>query len=168
MALTDASVIAQIGWTLAKSNTGFLDTTQGPDSVLFEAQPDTATVTAVYATSVTLTASGTATLDLRSFTDLAGNSVTLVSVYAMIVKVTGSGTANVVITPGASNGLTWFWTGTPSGTDTVTPKLTVTQGGVNLFYQAAAKTVDATHRNLDLLNSGAATSTVLLAFLGGT
>lgn len=165
MPLLDLTLTAALRFTLGKVVADWPDISQGENSV-------TTTLTGVdlsdwdqaYAGVLPLAAAGTTTIDLRSFTNLAGESVVLSKVYGIIVKVTATVPASddceLVIEPGASNGLVW------SAADA-----TVWAGQTYLMVDdvgADGTTVDATHRNIKFSNAGADALTATVVILGGT
>jgi len=161
MSVTSSGITGSLGWSLSRSNTGFGGVSQG-DSISAAVNSDPAVYNSVFAAEYALTLSGAltpTTIDLRNFVDLAFETHTTTNkVIAIMVSVVG---ADITITPGASNGLVWFWTGT-------SPIVTIKAGGFLVFSDGAATTVDATHKTLTLTNlSASVVATVRIAILCG-
>lgn len=158
MSVTSSGITGSFGWSLSRSNTGFTGVSQG-DSVSAAVNPDPVVYNSVFAAEYAIAASGTQSIDLRNFVDLAFETHTTTDkVIGIMVSVAG---ANITITPGASNGLVWFWTGT-------SPIVTIKAGGFLVFSDGAATTVDATHKTLTLTNlSASVVATVRIAILCG-
>ncbi|AMV27371.1 hypothetical protein VT84_23430 [Gemmata sp. SH-PL17] len=139
------------------------DLTQGNNQVTFAlADLDTAVWDDAYAAVLTIAAAGSTTIDLKSFTNLAGEAVAFTKALAIVVKVAGT-TGVLKITPGASNGLVWF-AGSTDG-------LVVKAG--ESFTQAGDPTgngitVDATHKTLTFANTGGTSITVAVVIVGST
>ena len=158
MSVTSSGITGSLGWSLSRSNTGFGGVSQG-DSVSAAVNLDASLYNSVFAAEYTLAASGTQSIDLKNFVDLAFETHTTTDkVIGIMVSVTG---APITIAPGASNGLVWFWTGT-------SPIVTIKAGGFLVFSDGAATTVDATHKTLTLTNlSASVVATVRIAILCG-
>ncbi|NBW14043.1 MAG: hypothetical protein EBR82_39200, partial [Caulobacteraceae bacterium] len=62
--------------------------------------------------------------------------------------------------PGASNGLTWFLSGT-------TPAVTVQAGGFFLIGDGTYGTVSGSAKNIKITNVGAVSGTYEIALIGG-
>jgi hypothetical protein len=154
MPLTALSVRSKIGFTLQKTNTGFPPTTFGPASEGYVyTQP--AGANQLYAAEFTIAASGTQTIDLNSFTNLAGESVTGIGAYSLFVMPVGS---PITIGPGASDGLNWFW---GSGT------IPIPDGGELKYSQPAAQTVSSSACNVKLTNTGSGSTVVTIVVVVG-
>jgi hypothetical protein len=70
-------------------------------------------------------------------------------------------TTDMIYSPGATNGLTWFLGGT-------SPTLTVKAGGFFLVGDGSAFTVSGSAKTIKITNaSGAASGTYELALIGG-
>ena len=158
MSVTSSGITGSLGWSLSRSNTGFGGVSQG-DSVSAAVNLDASLYNSVFAAEYTLAASGTQSIDLKNFVDLAFETHTTTDkVIGIMVSVTG---AAITIAPGASNGLVWFWTGT-------SPIVTIKAGGFLVVSDGAATTVDATHKTLTLTNlSASVVATVRIAILCG-
>lgn len=113
------------------------------------------------ASNVTLAGSGgTTTFDLFSFEDLLNNNQAMGHSLGIFIMPTG---ADVVLQPGASLPLTWFFGGS-------TQTVTIPNGGIFLLsnpYNATGQVVDATHRTLKLTNNGGSPSNVYFFVVGG-
>ncbi len=143
--------------------TNWADLTQGDNQVTF-ALPDldTSVWDDAYAAVLTIAASGSTTIDLKSFTNLAGESVAFTKALAIVFKV--AGTSGVLkLTPGASNGLVWF----AGATDGL-----VVKAGESFTLAGdptgSGITVDATHKTLTFANTGATPITVTVVIVGST
>lgn len=138
MSLT-ASGIAQIGWTYTKTNSGFTDSQQGPDSlsgIFGFADSD-----AIYVANTTLSASGTTTLDLQALTDFFGDAINFATIQGIIIQCS-SGTVRVF---GAGSNAFQFFLADPSD------KVVLKSGATIMFSNdtlANGGTVDGTHKNL--------------------
>lgn len=113
------------------------------------------------ASNVTLAGSGgTTTYDLSGFEDLLNNNQSMVHALGIFIMPTG---ADVVLSPGASNPLTWFFGGS-------TQSITIPNGGIFLLsnpYNASGQIVDGTHKTLKLTNNGVSSSNIYFFVVGG-
>lgn len=157
MSVIASSVVGQITWTQSKTNTNFSTTKQGPDQVSVTLTPDTTTYNRIYATSGTLAASASVTIDLQGVTDYLGQSLTLTKIIAIELSATGSA---MKYEPGASNGLSWFLSGT-------SPALTVQSGGFFLVGDGTFATVSGSAKTITITNTGAVSGTYKIALIGG-
>jgi len=161
MPLTVGSLLSTASWTQATSNTGRADITQGPDSISKTVTFDVAIVNRVYIYPISLAASGTATIDLQAVTTYLAESTAWTKVQGILLTV-DSGGGNIKIEPGASNPLTWFFSGT-------TPAITVKAGGWFGLGDGSVFTVSSTVKTLKLTNlSSSLATTGNLAIYGGT
>ena len=96
----------------------------------------------------TLAASATNTIDLTNVSNLITSGITLAYVYGICFTTVGGA---VSLSPGASNGLTWFFTGT-------SPVLAVNDGGVQLYYSPSGTAVSSSHKTLTFTAAGTLTS----------
>ncbi len=158
MPLNQLSLGSTLTWQLSLPVTGFAARTQGTDNVSVDLSGiSLVTWGELFAAQYTIAAAGTQVVDLRSFTDPTGKAITGTKSLLLYVTVTGAAADLLNIKPNtASNALVWFF-GTTADSVNV-------PGGGALLYTAGAggtgATVDATHRNLLLANSGAAALTV--------
>ncbi len=145
------------------SVTNWADLTQGDNQVTFSLPDlDTSVWDDAYAAVLTIAASGSTTIDLKSVTNLAGESVAFTKALAIVVKV--AGTSGVLkLTPGASNGLVWF-AGATDG-HVVRAGESFTQAG---DPTGSGITVDATHKTLTFANTGASSIDVTVVIVGST
>lgn len=159
MALDFAQVSMSASWQQTKINPGFTNTVQGPDSTaLFSTLTvGTSNANSVYNAQAVLAASGTATIDLQSFTDQIGQAIVMTRAYAIIVTTTG---ASLKVEPNSTNGLSWFFGGT-------TPSITIPDGGGFCFSQSSAQTVSGTSKQIKLTNTGAVSTTYKITIIGG-
>lgn len=101
--------------------------------------------------------------DISSFTNLVGETVTTGHVLSLMITPTGTG-ATCVLSPGASNGLTWFFGGT-------SPTLTIPIGGVEVHSDSPTgpgTVVDSTHKTLRITNGGSANLTASVVIVLST
>jgi len=157
MSVDISAVVGQISWSQSRTNTGFVKTKQGPDQLSITQSPDTTTYNRIYAVSGTLAASASTTIDLQGVTDYLGQSLTLTKIIAFQLTAT---TAAMKYEPGASNGLTWFLSGT-------TPAVTVQAGGFFLIGDGTYGTVSGSAKNIKITNVGAVSGTYEIALIGG-
>jgi hypothetical protein len=153
MSIQKLSLQANLSVSLQKTIAGLNPVKQGPNQINADLSAIDLTVyTQAYFAILTTTT----TLDLTSFTDLAGNAVTLTKVLAMVVQCEGG---TLVITPGASNGLSgWFFP---------TSGVTFADGDSQTFMRDPGKTpvtVDSTHKTITFTITGA---TVSVCIIGG-
>lgn len=163
MSVSAINLNAAITWALAKTNSGFTDTTQGQDSASFNASSlSTTTWNAVLTGYYTIASAGTQAVDFRTFTDLAGNSIASADkIIAVIVIVTGAVTDTLNVKKHATNGLLWFFENASYG-------INIPGGGFAMFSEGTASTgttVDASNKQWLLTNNGAASLTVKLVAL---
>jgi len=157
MGLQFAQAVGTISWQLTQSNTPFVQSAQGPDSV---SQSIPFTVASGYATSAIAKqyalASGVAqNIDLKTQVDLLNITQPLTKAYGIEVVTSGSA---AILSPASSGGMPWFFNGT-SG-------LIIDNGGVFLYASANAATVASGASMLSLLPcSGAMTARLII--IGG-
>lgn len=164
MSLDRVSLNINLAWLMSKTNTGFGDTSEGPDSKAWSTSGiDVAVQNELYAQKYTIAASGTQTMDLSSFTNLLNQSKTLTSVLSLFLLPTGTN-AICKLEPGAANPLTWFFSGT-------TPAISIPTGGVFVFSNpgtGTGQTVDGTHKNLLVTNTGSGSMSLTVLAVGST
>ncbi len=163
MALDSVSVQASVTWEMSRANTGFADTTQGSDTANFALSAlDAATWDALFAAQYTIAAAGTQAVNLRAFTDLAGNSIAAADkVLNILILVTGATADKLNVKPHGTDGLKWFFENASYGVD-------IPGGGCLLFSEGATSagtTIDASNRQLLLTNNGSAALTVKVVAL---
>lgn len=162
MPLTLANISAGLAWTLTKTVTGFNAITDS-DSSTFSLTPNVSTFTEPLTAQYTLAASGTQVVDLRSFTDKLGTAVTATKALALLILVTGAAADKLNVKPDASDGLVWPFENVGYGVN-------IPGGGCLLFSEGASSagfTIDGTHKELLLTNTGSASLTVtVVAFVG--
>ena len=163
MPLSTLQLAANVSVSLQKTVTGWPSITQGPDVIQWDlSDTDLSVFTQAYAAIHTINASGSTTIDLQSFTNLATESVTLTKALAMVVTVSGA-TGILKIQPGASNGLAaWFFGSTDGVILAHGDKLAIARDPT-----LTPVTVDGTHKTIKLENTGAATITVTIVIIGG-
>lgn len=158
MAVTQVSIQASTTFAIERAVTGFTTLAYGPETVSFSLTSlDTATWNVVFAATYTLAASGTQTVDLRAFTDIAGNVISSADKALQLqITVTGAAADLLNVKPHGTNGLQWFFENASYGVN-------VPGGGCLLFSEGASSTgttVSATSRQLLLTNNGSAALTV--------
>lgn len=153
MALSEAQVALAIGWTLARTVTGFEDATQ-EGSTAWSMSPDATDYPSTLVAKYTVAASGSQTIDLRSFTDLAGDPRTANTKLVGLAFVSdGLPGATCRIQPGDTDPIVWCFRGT-------TPAIEIPSGGVIAIFSPTHSVVSATERNLEITNPGTASLNV--------
>lgn len=152
MPLDGAAYRASLSWRHTRQNNGFLNATQGPDSIGLS--NDDTGADAVFAGIETLAASASKTLDLQSLTSLLSQSINFVDINATMVQIVSG---NATLTPGASNPSSLFMGGT-------TPGIVMPEG--SFVISSSSSSVDATHKNVDI-TAGVNGCKFRIAFLGG-
>lgn len=164
MPLTSAVLRAVANWDIYKTNTGFKKT-RVRDSLAGSYTADVATYNQALVAQYSIAASGTQTIDLNSFTNLATESVTATKFKGILLKATATVTGGQLqIEPGASDPF-------PLGFSGTTPALTLdvgTGGADFLIRNGTTMTVSGTVKNIKLSNPGSQTITVSVFALLGT
>lgn len=164
MSLTASAISLSGSWTQTKTNGAFGISTQGPDSLSYQAAPSIVTYSELFLNSYTIAAAGTQVLDFRSFTNTLGTSVTATKIIAILLKATATVTgAKMKIEPDATDGLTWFF----GGTGPYIELEVGTDGACLAISEGVAQTVDATHKELLVTNSGTQSLTLYVYGLVG-
>lgn len=162
MSLSKFSAGSEVKWEFTRAVTGFKTAKSGPESKSFNFAPDLGDVEQAYIATIALAGAGTATIDLQSFTNLIFEAVVLANVAGLFVLVELDDPADtdgsLTITPGAANGLTWFW---GAGA------LAIPAGSHIGFWTPVPTTVDATHKALDLENPGTDAINATIIIPGG-
>lgn len=165
MSLEQFSLGASVTWEMRRAVSGFEDVVQGPETKSFSlAGLSTTTWNAVFAARYTILAAGTQAVDLRSYTDLPGNSITATKALSLLILVEGATTGSLNVKKHGTDGLQWFFENASYG-------INIPGGGMNLFSAAptaAGTTVDASNRQLLLTNNGAGSLTVTVVVLEST
>ena len=167
MPLTQLGLNANLSWILRKSNTGFGETTEGPDSLNFNINGvDVSTWNQLFTGRYSIAASGTQNIDLTSFTNLLNESVTFAHVLCMEIRTVGG---QITLSPGASNPFSWGF-GTTGGSGSPVANWTINNGGVFLVCEPTSGgiVVNSSHKNILLTNNGGTTSTVTIVIAGST
>jgi hypothetical protein len=155
MPITALQLAGNLSITLQKVVAGFNPVKAGPNQVNFDLSAIDLTVyTQAYQAKLTTTT----TIDLTSFTNLAGEAVNLAKALAMVVTCAGG---SVVLKPGASNGLSGWFFGSTDG-------IAFADGDSMIFLRDPGKTpvtVDSTHKTITFTVTGSPTVTV--AIIGG-
>jgi hypothetical protein len=163
--LTDLQLTLSLRFTLEKLVSGWPNAVQGENTfVTTLSGVDLAEWSQVYAAVIPLAGAADTTIDLQSFTNLAGEAVVMDKVFGIFVKVTPDDSeapdTEIVIEPGASNGLVWDMAD-------VTVKADQTYCMVEDADNVVGTVVDATHKTLKLSNVGVDDATVTLIIFGG-
>ncbi len=157
MPLSQVNLNAVLSWALQKPNVWNSKTTEGPDSQFFNLNGiNTTTYNQLFAQSFTVAASGSQTVDLTNVTNLVCETVTFTQALTLFVTAQG---ATCLVSPGASNGLTWWGSGT----------VTIPAGGCFVFSDPVTgpgATVTTTAKNLTFSNPTASTGTFDIVILG--
>jgi hypothetical protein len=158
MAVTSVTLQTSATFAIERAVTGFTSVAYGPETVSFALTSlDAATWDVVFAETYPLAASGTQTVDLRAFTDIAGNVISSVDkALHLQVTVTGAPGDRLNVKPHGTNGLQWFFENAAYG-------INIPGGGTFFFSEGASSTgttVDATNRQILLTNNGSASLTV--------
>lgn len=166
MAATAVAGSSGVTFTLSKATTGFA-TVSKQFEVTHSWDIDVATYASVYAARLSIDSGNDEDVDLfGSLADLLGNSFSAKTKLAeMIVKVTGGTGCALVVSPGASNGLTGLLGGT-------SPTLTIPAPGANVgsfhFRWPTHLTVSNSSKVINFAASGGSgTLTVDVAFVLG-
>jgi hypothetical protein len=160
MALQFAQTSGSISWQLTQSNTPFIQSSQGPDSVSngFAWTTGAGFATTAIALNLTIAVSSNTTIDLQAQVDLLNQAQVLTKVYAIEILPSGS---DCVLSPAATDPATWFF---GSATDTITVK----DGGLFILANTTSTAVTASTKNIKLANPSATNIlTVKLVIIGG-
>jgi len=152
MPLDGAAYRASLSWRHTRQNDGFLNATQGPDSIALS--NDETGADAVFAGKTTLAASASKTFNLQSLTSLLSQSINFVDINAAMVQVVSG---DAILTPGASNPASLFMGGT-------SPGIVMPEG--SFVIASSTSSVDATHKNVDV-TAGISGCQFRVALLGG-
>lgn len=169
MAVSSSNISMSLGWTLQGTTTGFVSSTQGPDSNTYITLPSTTTYNILYVAQHTITPTGTnyVVINFNSFTDILNEAKTATKVVAIMIQTTGNKVKlepnSTALSPSGTNPLTWFFGGT-------TPSITIENGGsMFLCNGTTSGTVSSTESSLRLTNTGTVTNSVVkVTILGGT
>lgn len=171
MPLSNLELSTAIRFSFTTEVTDWADIEQGENSLASTlAEIDLDVWDQAFATIYNLDAAETATIDLRSFTNLANESVVMTAALGIVIRVTHEDAADtdgeLTIGTGAANGFeAWFLPNmvidcpTAGSTRTVVMCGDITDEGV---------TVDATHKTIDLENTGTDTILVTVVVIGST
>lgn len=155
MPITNIQMQAAFSVTLQKLISGYNALKAGPNQINFSLDGIDQTVyTQAYQGKLTTTT----TIDLTSFTNLAGESVNLSKALAMVVSCVGG---SCVLKPGVSNGLSGWFFGSTDG-------IAFADGDSMVFLRDPTKTavtVDGTHKTITFTITGSPTVTVVI--IGG-
>lgn len=171
MPLSTLELVSSIRFNLTKVIADWPDIAQGENELLLSLDGlDLDVWNQAYAAIHVLAAAGTATINLQSFTNLATEAVVMTAALAIAVKVQHTDPTDtageLTIGAGGSNGLVaWFLPDmvidapTAGSTRVFAASGDTTDGGV---------TVDATHKTIDLENTGTDSITVTVIVIGST
>ena len=165
------STAASIGWTQIKSNSPFAQNKQGPDNLTVRSAPNTSTFNYMQLSNTTIAAAAAVNVDLYSFTDVFGTAVTATKALGILLKATATTAgAQMRISPGNTNPLQWFFSGT--GNLTTSNTITLNVGTSNtccfMIMDGSTATINATSRNILISNPGNNTFTLSLCAIEGT
>lgn len=171
MPISALELSAVLKFSLTKVVADWPDIEQGENQIAFALPPDTVDITKwsqAFAAVYALDPTDTATIDLRSFTNLADEAVVLTKVLAIAVQVvatvsTAAGGA-LTLLPGASNPFSGFLTSATEGLLLPAETGAVLTGAADF----AGHTVDGTHKEIDLENTGTDAITVTVIIIGST
>ena len=156
---------SSLSWQLQVALTPFQPLNQGMDNIGFNAaNVDITVINQIFVESFTLAGSATQTLDMTSLTNLVGESVDFSAVYLISVTNGGTTDGNLLIQPGASNPLVWFFNGSSQG-------INLQNGdGFSLMNNLSGSgyTVSSTVKTLLFTNTGANSTTFELGIVGAT
>lgn len=152
MPADSSSILMAMSWQHFRQNSGFLNTSQGPDSLAFSVELDDAED--AFAETRILGASSSVNYDLKSLTDLLLQPLEFTNVLATMVSVSSG---SVTMTPGATNPASLFMGGT-------SPGIVIPEGGALIC--STGSVVDSTHKTLTL-TAGASGAVFQMAILGG-
>lgn len=158
MSVDTSQIVGEISWSQSKTNSPFAAIKQGPDKLTQVISPSITTFNRIYAVSGTLAAGASVTIDLRNITDYLSQALTLTTIRALMIKAVG---VDMIYSPAASNGLTWFLLGT-------TPAIVVKAGGFFLIGDGEGFPVTSTDKSFTITNDdGSLTGTYEVALIGG-
>ncbi len=163
--ISQLSYVNALNWALTSPLTPFQPETQGPDNLTYNGGSIDLTIwNRLYLSNISLTTGATTTIDLTALTDLLGNAIAFGHIWLIVLKPV---LYTWTVEPGAANGLEIF-----GGTGVILP----VRAGLNQDFKCGTPagaasgglTVDATHKNLKLTNTGAGTDTAQLAIHGSS
>lgn len=167
MPLDSASLSANCKFSFVVPGSDWANLTQGNNQITFGGTIDPTVWNQAYAAVLPIAGGANTTIDLKNFTNLAGETVALTKVLAAVVKnvptVAASANCPLKITPGTSNGLVWF----AGSTDGLVLKASES---FELCGNSAGTgvTVDTTHKTIRFANTGTDAATVTVVILGST
>lgn len=167
--ISDLSLLLSLNLTLSKTvqSGAWPDATQGENTVATDLlNLDLDVWNLAYISSIPVEAGTTETIDLQNFTSLLEETgQTMTKVLLMIVQVTADDPAltdvELVVSPGAADGLVWFY---GSGVSLKNNDTLIHTGNVD----SAGEVVDATHKTIDLENLGTNDLTASVVIVGGS
>lgn len=162
---------ATFGWTQIKSNSPFAQNKQGPDNLTARATPDTTTFNYMQLGNTTIAANAATTLDLYSFTDIFGTAVTATKALGILLKATATTNGAMMrVSPGNTNPLQWFFSGTGnlSTSNTVTLNVGTSNTCCLMVMDGSTATINSTSRNILVSNPGNNTFTLTYGVIEGT
>jgi hypothetical protein len=162
--LTSSTISSKIKYAFEKAISGFGNLKLDTSEKSFSVSPAATVANTGLIKTYTLAAAASTTIDLETDLDPFGDALAASKVVTIQIIPTGTG-AVAKLEPGATNPLTWFWDGTPSGTDTVTPSLSIPAGGHLEYSEPVGHTADVTHKTLKLTNTGSGTLTCTVVIL---
>lgn len=159
MTLDSGQLTAGVNWSLSKAHTGLTTTKhEGRSSSTLNIASEQ-----IFLVQYTIASGANQVVDLRSFTNLVGESVTATKLYGLYIKVTGTN-AKIKLEEHSVDGLDL----SPL-LDGTSPSITVSANGhIDIGSDANPITIDATHKNIKLSNTGSASGTIFVAVYVGT
>lgn len=165
MPLSDLKIQTAIQWTLTDTVTGWGSATQGQNAVTFKlGTVDFSAWDQAYAVSVTLAGGADRDIDLTALLNFLNESVTFTAILAVGFKCTSTVAAapngKLVVTPSAAFGF-----------NAITDKVTVLPDGavvVSAPTTSTGYTVDSTHKNLNVANTGTDSIVATVVVVGTT
>lgn len=160
MSLQTANSYNALTWAQQQLNAGFTATYQGPDTFSYAKNftVDPYGVSAVYAVEGSLSGSGSTTIDLQNLTDFFNEPLSFSRVYTLQIGVDGG---DLLLTPAATNGFTWFLNSLSDG-------FVLKDGGNFMYNSTSFFTVSAGSSCITLTNQSATSLVYKLAIIGGT
>lgn len=164
MPLTSLQVNNSLTYQLQTAGAnGYTGLSAGPNTIQFVPTAiDLTSFTQIYDNHYTLANSASQTFDMFSCVNQVNESVVFTAVYGFILVVDAGTNGNILVQPGASNALQWFLNGSTQGVNI--------PNGSGVSYQnsltGSGITVDSTHRNILITNTGSASVGFYLAVWG--
>lgn len=168
MPLSSFTLATDCVFAFTKAVADWADITQGDNRVTVTlGELDVEVWDDAYAAVLSVAGGANTTIDLASFTNLAGESVTFTAVLGIVVLVAPAVAADddvaLKLTPGAANGLVWF-AGATDGLVLAVNENFVLSGDP----EGAGVTIDGTHKTLKFANTGTDAGLFTVVIVGTT